>query len=399
MHVKTIGFENAKLLVYGSFTEPYPLIVEGQRFGRFEDAEGKYANTITWRDLEGRRVLSGLVDLQVNGGGGVLFNDDISIETLDTIGRAHAQFGTCAFLPTLITASDSDMVLAAEAVAEARLAGVPGILGLHLEGPYISAQKAGIHDPAAIRPIDRQLIRKIVDIDPGVLLITLAPESVSLADIDYLTRMGAIVWCGHSNADYETTMRAMGAGVSGVTHLFNAMSPLESRAPGVVGAALANDSVYVGLISDGHHVHPASIKVAISAKPHDRVILVTDSMSVTSTHADSFEYLGQKVSVDKYGRCLDAQGRIAGAKLGMSEALTNTQRFTRQPLESVADYATVNPLAAIGLDTTRMGSLLPGYAASFVVLNDDDTVYQTWIDGALRYDSTSQNRGQSRVRA
>ncbi len=274
--------------------------------------------------LPGGIIAPGFVDLQVNGGGGVMFNDDPSVATLRTIARAHAVTGTCAFLPTLITASPAHTRAAIEAVEAAVTQKVDGIIGIHLEGPHLSVARKGAHDASLIRPMedeDMALLLKTADRLPNVM-VTVAPENTTNAQIKMLAGAGITVSLGHTDADYETCMRAFDAGASCVTHLFNAMSQMGSRTPGLVGAALARDDVHAGLIADGIHVHPAAIRVALGAHhAAERIFLVTDAMATTGSGIDRFTLNGRTV-LRKDHRLTLADGTLAGADLEMPRALS-----------------------------------------------------------------------------
>ena len=216
-------------------------------------------------DLGGNLLAPGLIDLQVNGGGGVLFNEAPTVASLRAMAAAHRCFGTTAFLPTLITDSDAVMDEAVAAVADAIREGVPGIIGIHLEGPHLSPRYKGVHDAARMRDLDAESMARLTSLSEGCTLLTLAPEVVPAEIISQLKEKGIVVFGGHSAATYEETRRALDAGLSGFTHLFNAMSPLHSREPGMVGAALEDNDSYVCIIADGYHVHPATFGITVAA--------------------------------------------------------------------------------------------------------------------------------------
>ncbi|MEO1080071.1 MAG: N-acetylglucosamine-6-phosphate deacetylase [Pseudomonadota bacterium] len=338
-------------------------------------------------DLEGRMVLPGFVDLQVNGGGGVLFNEEITAEAIATIAESHAAYGTAAFLPTLITGTPSEVRRAAHAVAEARRRNIVGVLGLHLEGPFISTAKPGIHPAEKISAFSRSLVDEVLNAGVGVLMMTLAPERIADQDLKYLVDSGVIVWCGHSNATYDQAQRAFDLGAVGVTHLFNAMPPMLSRDPGLVGAALANDHVYTSIIADGHHVHPAVVKAALTAKPRDRQILITDAMSLTGSDLSEFAFGGKTIrSIE--GRCVDDAGTLAGADLNMLAALNNAASFCGSTPAELLALTTTNPSSAIR-STESAGVIAEGTPASFVVLDHDGSVFQTWSQGIQTYSKSA----------
>lgn len=277
----------------------------------------------TLHDLNGGTLMPGFVDLQVNGGGGVMLGDDPSIETLRLMAAAHRRLGTHAFLPTLITDTPAKTAQAIAAVEAALDAKVPGIIGLHLEGPHLDPQRKGAHDAHLIRPMTEADLSLLLDAAEKLpnLMVTLAPESATRAQIKILSDAGVIVSMGHSDTDYETAMASFHAGASCATHLFNAMSPLSSRAPGLVGAALDSPDTMAGLIADGVHVHPATIRAALAAKRGPgEIFLVTDSMATAGSEITSF-MLGGRDIMRADGRLTLADGTLAGADLSMGRAL------------------------------------------------------------------------------
>ncbi|HEX4183220.1 MAG TPA: N-acetylglucosamine-6-phosphate deacetylase [Caulobacteraceae bacterium] len=329
-------------------------------------------------DLDGGYLLPGFIDTQVNGGGGVLFNDRPTVEAITAIGAAHRRFGTTAFLPTLISDDLDRLDAAMRAVEQAIGAGAPGVVGIHLEGPFLSAARKGVHDPAKFRRLDPAAIALLSSLRVGKTLVTLAPEECETADIAALAAAGVIVAAGHSNATYEQTVSAFAAGATGVTHLFNAMSPFDHRAPGVVGAALENRSVYCGLIPDGRHVDPAALRIAVNARPRDRFMLVTDAMPSVGSVDGSFALQGKPIRVVD-GVCVDENGVLAGSDLDMATALSNMVAMVGLTLEEASVMASAAPAAFLGLGDR--GALVPGARADLVWLGRDRTVRGVWIAG------------------
>ena len=340
------------------------------------------------RDLNGDRLVPGYIDTQVNGGGGVLFNDAPTIETIARIGTAHRRFGTTGFLPTLISDDLSVIDRAIDAVEQAMAEGVPGVLGIHIEGPFLNIARKGIHDPAKFRTLDDEAVQLLTRMKTGRTLITLAPEMTTPDRIAALVEGGAVVAAGHTDADYATIRSALDAGVTGFTHLFNAMSPLTSREPGVVGAALEDTSAWAGIIVDGHHVDPVVLKLALRCRPADRFMLVTDAMpSVNAPHlgdGDEHFYLqGRRISV-KDGACLDERGVLAGSDLDMAAAVRNARDLLGLDLPTAVMMASAAPAAFLGLERQR-GRIAPGYAADLLILNDDLAVVESWIGGTVAH--------------
>jgi N-acetylglucosamine-6-phosphate deacetylase len=328
--------------------------------------------------LEGDLV-PGFIDLQVNGGGGVLFNDEPTIEGIEAIGRAHRGFGTTGFLATLISGDLEVIGKAMRAVEGAIQSGVPGILGIHIEGPFINAEKRGIHDERKIRRIDESAVELISSLGTGVTLVTLAPELAPATLVERLVARGVIVAAGHTAASYEEMRGAFDLGVSGITHLFNAMSQLNGRAPGVVGAGLDSRS-WCGIIVDGFHVHPASLRIALSAKGPDNLVLVTDAMPTVGSDKTEFMLSDRLIRVED-GRCVAKDGTLAGSNLNMAKAVANAQDQLRIDLEVAVRMATKNPARALGLENVT-GAIGPGLRADLVLLNPDGRAVRTWISGA-----------------
>ena len=336
-------------------------------------------------DLEGRLLAPGLIDLQVNGGGGVLFNEAPTVDTLRTIAAAHRRFGTTGLLPTLISDAPETMSRAVDAVGEAIASGVPGVLGIHLEGPFLDPAARGIHAERHLRPLrddDLEWLCALPDRLPmGRVLLTVAPGTVGPDAIRRLDRAGVVVFGGHGTAGYDTVRSALDAGLRGFTHLFNAMSPLTSREPGMVGAALEDAGSWAGLIADGHHVHPASLAVAVRAKPRGRSMLVTDAMATVGAAAASFEWDGRTVTA-RDGCCRLPDGALAGSDLDMIRAVRNIVRFAGVDLEEGLRMGSAYPAAALRLDG-ELGGIRAGCRASFIELDANLNVRRSWIDGEM----------------
>ncbi|EGF93462.1 N-acetylglucosamine-6-phosphate deacetylase [Asticcacaulis biprosthecium C19] len=328
-------------------------------------------------DVAGGYLLPGFIDTQVNGGGGVLFNDETTSDGIAAIARAHRAYGTTALLPTLISDELSVIDSAMRAVEKAIAAGVPGIVGIHIEGPFISKQRKGIHNPEMFRTLDAESKALLKSLKAGKTLVTLAPENCTPEDISELVQAGVIIAAGHTNASYDQTVMALKAGVTGFTHLFNAMSPLTHRAPGVVGAALEDLNSYCGLIADGRHVDWAVLRIALRAKPFDRFMLVTDAMPTVGSNTKTFVLNGQTIHVEG-GVCVGPDGTLAGSDLDMATALRNTVEKVGIPLEHAAVMAAGAPAAFLGLQSAR-GSLVPGQRADIVWLDKDLQVRGTFI--------------------
>ncbi|AQR73397.1 N-acetylglucosamine-6-phosphate deacetylase [Sphingomonas sp. LM7] len=330
-------------------------------------------------DLDGGWLVPGFIDVQVNGGGGVLFNDDISVDAIAAIGAAHGRFGTTAFLPTLISDSSERIAAALDAADAAIAAGVPGVVGVHIEGPFINAAKRGIHEADRIVPIDAAMVELLCRPRAGRVVLTVAPEMVAPAFLRTLVRHGVLVCAGHTNATYDEVRTAVDAGVTGFTHLFNAMSPLTHRAPGAVGAALDLPGTWCGLIVDNAHLHPATVRIAIRAKGVDRIMLVTDAMPSVGTDQAAFVLQGKRIQV-RDGVCTYEDGTLAGSDLDMAAAFRNTVSITGLAPAEVVRMSSESAAAFLGLSATH-GTLAPGKRADWVVLDADLAPCVTWIGG------------------
>lgn len=311
--------------------------------------------------LDGGVICAGFVDLQVNGGGGVMLGDDPIVETLRIMAKAHVADGTAGFLPTLITDTPARTQAAIDAVERAIADGGLGIAGLHLEGPHLSVARKGAHDAALIRPMtndDLTVLLKAADRIAN-LMVTVAPENTSNAQISALCDAGITVSLGHTDADFETCMAAFDAGARAVTHLFNAMSQMAPRAPGLVGAALTRGDIYAGLIADGVHVHPDMIRVALAAKPDPkRIFLVSDAMAVAGTNAASFKLGGREIRRDK-GRLTLSDGTLAGADVTMARAVSVMMQSVGDDCETAIARATGTPTEILR-DPMGLGRLSGG---------------------------------------
>ena len=341
-------------------------------------AESALTEGIERRDLNGGLLLPGFIDTQVNGGGDVLFNDAPTVDTIARIGAAHRQFGTTGFLPTLISDDLAVVEHGLSAMAEARAAGVPGVLGAHIEGPFISHRRQGIHESEHFRPLDRTAVELLARDWGGRVLATLAPEMVDRDAVQGLAAAGVILAAGHTDATYARMRAAFADGYTGVTHLFNAMSPLTSREPGVVGAALESDA-WCGIIVDGRHVDPAVLRLALRSHRRDRFMLVSDAMPCVGGDRSGFMLQGKPISV-REGACYDAEGRLAGSDLDMASAVRNAVRMLGTDLATASVMASGAPASFLGLDQ-ETGRIAPGLSADLVLLDDDLAVLETWIAG------------------
>ncbi len=325
-------------------------------------------------------VLSpGFVDLQVNGGGGVLFNDQIDAAGLAQIAGAHRLAGTTTILPTLISGSRDQLRAAMAVVAAVIRAGSSGIVGLHLEGPVLAPERRGIHPVKAMTGLTAADLDLLCSDFPGRLLITLAPERAPVGAIARLANAGRIVFAGHTAASFDQAVAALDAGMAGFTHLFNAMSPLATREPGAVGAALTDRRAQAGIILDGLHVHPAAARLALSAMGPERLFLVSDAMPTAGADISAFHFDGRFITL-RDGKLTDDTGTLAGAHLTLADAMANAVRLLGCGLEDALRMATATPAAVIGLGA-RVGHIGTGYAADMVALNAELRPFKVWASG------------------
>jgi N-acetylglucosamine-6-phosphate deacetylase len=380
----TFRFRNGHIVTPDAVLTDATLRIEGERIASIEagieaGGDADAASGAETVDLDGGWIMPGFVDTQVNGGGGVLFNDATTVEGIAAIGAAHAPFGTTAFMVTLISDTPDVIARALDAVDAAIDAGVPGLVGIHVEGPVISAARKGIHDPTRFQDLDDELLALLTRLRRGKVMLTLAPERVTTAQIAALTAAGVLVSIGHSDASYDVAAAGIAAGITGVTHLFNAMSPLVHRAPGVVGAAIDDQGVYCGIIVDGFHVDDAALRIALRARPHDRFMLVSDAMPCVGAVDKAFMLQGREIRVEG-GRCVGADGTLAGSDLDMAGAVRNSVERLALPPEKAAAMAATYPAAFLGLERDR-GALSPGLRADWVRLTRALQPAGTWIGG------------------
>lgn len=377
--VSDVAFINAEIFTGFSVLKDHVLIVKDDRIDSILPESDFVPAEETIIDCQNRRLTPGFIDLQVNGGGGVLFNDSPTVSGIQSILNAHHPYGTVALLPTLISDGLSVITQAMSAVECAIKQQIPGVLGIHLEGPFLSKPKKGIHNEKYIQTLFPEYLKQLCSLDHGQTLITLAPEAVEPHMINMLAANGIKVFIGHTNADYDMAKTAIQNGAIGFTHLFNAMSPLRTRSPNAVGAALEDNDCYCSIINDGFHLHPATFRIAIKAKK-EKAFLVTDAMSTVGTTQKSFELSGQTI-YENNGRLTNADGRLAGSALTMIGAVKNAINFGITWDEAIR-MASLYPATCLGI-TDDFGSLSPGKKASFLILDNEFNIHSVWIEGAV----------------
>ncbi|KWT72635.1 N-acetylglucosamine-6-phosphate deacetylase [Hyphomicrobium sulfonivorans] len=319
----------------------------------------------------------GFIDVQVNGGGDVLFNDAPSASAINTIAAAHRRYGTTGILPTLIS-DTHDKMCAAMLAAQAAAADNPSVLGIHFEGPFLSPGKPGVHNPQMFRKPDAADLELLTGWPAGNVLVTLAPEQVPLEFIAALSQAGVRVSLGHSMATYDETQAALQSGMTGFTHLFNAMRPIGSREPGPITAALEAPAAWFGMIVDGVHVNPEVLRIALRGYGHP--MLVTDAMPPVGGKRRSFTLYGNEITV-RDGRCTREDGTLAGAAIDMASCVRNTVCDLHVPLTKALCFASTEPAEFLGLGTV-LGRLAPGFRADMVAFEPIEVdVLETWVAG------------------
>ena len=371
-----IVLSGARIFDGERFLDDHAVVVEGERIAAIVPyAERPHGGAC---DLAGGLLAPGYIDVQVNGGGGVLFNADPTPEGIARIAAAHRNFGTVGLLPTLVTDATQVMTAAIAAAREARRR-TPATLGIHLEGPFIDPHRRGAHELKYIRDLAPDDVATIADAECGAVMLTLAPNRVDPERIDELARRGVLISLGHSEASYEVARAAVQAGARAFTHLFNAMSASAGREPGMVGAALDCADAFVGIIADGHHVHAANLRIAFAAKRHDRFMLISDAMPPAAGGPDHFDLQGRPVT--RADGCLRLDdGTLAGSVLTMDEAVRYAVNVVGLDLGDALAMASRVPATFLRRDSD-LGRIAPGHLASLVHLDDALRVRETWIEG------------------
>lgn len=372
-----IALTGARIFTGEAFLDDHAVVIEGARILRVVPTDQLGATER--RELGGGLLAPGFIDVQVNGGGGALLNDEPSVACVRTIAEAHRRFGTVGMLPTVITDAPNVIARAVASVARAMAEGVPGVLGIHIEGPFLDVARKGAHAARFIRAMeeaDADAIAGFAMYCP--VMLTLAPNRVPPALVQRLTQAGILVSLGHSDASYAEARQALAAGARSITHLYNAMSQMTGREPGMVGAALADPEAYVGIIADGHHVHDAALRLALEAKPA-RMMLISDAMPTAAGGPDHFELQGRTVRREN-GRLTLADGTLAGSDLTMDAAVRRCVQELGMELGAVLRMASLNPASFLRC-AHELGRIAPGHLASLVLLDDNLHVTQTWING------------------
>lgn len=387
---RTLFYGGSVITPDGIRDDDQAVAIQGSKIvavGRYRDIKGCSKADERRINVHGRIIAPGLIDLQINGAAGKMLTTEPTVETVRAMASVLPRFGCTAFLPTVITSPLERMQEATRAVATVMREPSDGarVLGTHLEGPFINPVRAGAHQPSFIQTPSADRLRRLFD-DGGqsALLLTLAPEMPDALElIDVALDLGMRVAIGHSNASFADVNQAVERGASLVTHLFNAMGQFGSREPGTVGAALANDDLFVSLIADGVHLHPATLHIAARAKGNDRVVLITDAMAPLGTDLRLFAVQGETIEV-RGDACYRADGVLAGSVLALNQAVRNMHELAGVELDTAIRMASTNAARAIGHDDIT-GSLTPGLDADIAIFNEDLTLWRTLVQGDIRY--------------
>lgn len=368
---------NCKIYTGSDVLENHAVIIDGVTIHSI-CPESELPTGIELRNLDGANLSPGFIDLQLNGCGGVMLNDEITAETMQIMHEANLKSGCTSFLPTLITSSDENMRQSIEAAREYHAKYENQSLGLHLEGPYLNVMKKGIHSVDYIRQSDDSMIDLICENKDLVTKVTLAPEHNDPEHIERLNKAGVVVAIGHTNATYKEARKGFEAGISFATHLFNAMTPMVGREPGVVGAIYDTPEVYAGVIADGFHVDYANIRIAHKIKG-EKLVLVTDATAPAGADMDYFIFVGKKVYY-RDGKCVDENGTLGGSALTMIEAVQNTVEHVGIALDEALRMATLYPARSIGVDN-KLGLIKKDMVANLAIFDRDFNVQATVVNG------------------
>ncbi len=330
-------------------------------------------------DLGDVILAPGLIDIQVNGGGGRLFNNQPDEQSVHCIAAAHRRFGTTSLMPTVISDTLAVQQAAVQAVSEARDNGNKAILGIHVEGPFLELDRRGTHKAGMIRKLESADMAWLCGMKKYPVILTLAPEHVTADQIRELASAGLLLCAGHTNADYDCIRRAIDCGLRGFTHLFNAMSPMSAREPGTVGAALEDGETWAGIIADGHHVHPATITLAKRSKSPGKLLLVSDAMATVGAANHSFEIYGERIEA-RDGCLVNAEGKLAGSAIALIDAVRIAHQQSGIELGECLRMASLYPAAFLKLES-QLGRLQPGYRADLMCFDTEYQVAHTWVAG------------------
>jgi N-acetylglucosamine-6-phosphate deacetylase len=370
----------AQLFDGNSWKFQHAVIIHGETITGVESLD-ELPQDIPVTDFGDGTLAAGFIDLQVNGGGGVLFNNEPNLAALGAMVLAHRATGTTTMVPTLVSDEQEVYRAGIDAISQARARGDQSVLGLHIEGPFLTQGKRGVHRLEMIRQIDQQDIDWLIETAASVpLVLTLAPEHCSSGQITQLSNAGILVCAGHSGATAKQTRAALDEGLRGFTHLFNAMNPLTARDPGVVGTALDDRASWAGIIADGHHVDPVNLSLAHRAKAPGKLCLVTDAMATVGASAKHFTLYGETIT-EKDGMLINSEGKLAGSAIGMIDAVCVAHQAAGIELGECLNMASRYPAAFLRREK-KLGQLHTGMRADIVHFDDSFTVHNTWVAGS-----------------
>lgn len=367
---------DARIYTGYQILDNHALIVQGDKIEKIISCDQLSCDLKSY-SLKGYNIAPGFIDLQLNGCGGVMFNSEPTVDTLEKMHKTNLHSGTTTFLPTFITSSDEKMKIALDAVREYKSLHKTSVHGIHFEGPYLNLEKRGIHNSDYIRSLGQEMRHYLAKNSDMISKITLAPEKVSEEDIRFFIQQGIIVSLGHTQTTYTQAKSAMIAGASFATHLFNAMTSIQGREPGLVGAVFDSPEVYCGIIADGFHVDYANIRLAHLVKK-DKLVLVTDAVAPAGTKMKSFDFVGQTVYYQE-GKCVNQDGTLGGSALTMIEAIKNCVQHVGIALDEALRMATLYPARAI--KANNIGQLTQGSYANITIFDDNFDIDKIIVEG------------------
>ena len=366
------------------FYDHHALLIDGKSIIEIVD-ENNIPNAFNKIELDQGILAPGFIDLQVNGGGGILFNNRPTKESLNTIINAHQFFGTTSIMPTVISDSIKVLTKCTRAVAQ-EIKKNSGLLGIHIEGPFFSLKYRGVHQKKYISKLSSEYLELFSNLKEYPVILTLAPECISMKDLNHLASLGIKIMAGHTDASYDELEQAAKNNLNGFTHLFNAMSQMSAREPGAVGAALDFDNLYASIIVDLHHVHHSLIELAYQKKPIGKLFFISDSMATINHGEPTFELYDEVVS-EQNGRITNAEGKLAGSSITQIDAVKNAYQKCNIPLDHALAMASRYPAEFIGVDR-YLGSLKPNYRADLVHFDSNFKVNNVWTSGVKIKEAT-----------
>ena len=366
------------------FYDHHALLIDGKSIIEIVD-ENNIPNAFNKIELDQGILAPGFIDLQVNGGGGILFNNRPTKESLNTIINAHQFFGTTSIMPTVISDSIKVLTKCTRAVTQ-EIKKNSALLGIHIEGPFFSLKYRGVHQKKYISKLSSEYLELFSNLKEYPVILTLAPECISMKDLNHLASLGIKIMAGHTDASYDELEQAAKNNLNGFTHLFNAMSQMSAREPGAVGAALDFDNLYASIIVDLHHVHHSLIELAYQKKPIGKLFFISDSMATINHGEPTFELYDEVVS-EQNGRITNAEGKLAGSSITQIDAVKNAYQKCNIPLDHALAMASRYPAEFIGVDR-YLGSLKPNYRADLVHFDSNFKVNNVWTSGVKIKEAT-----------